>query len=73
MSDKPDGGPAFPCDWEDYQAGMGGMTLRDHFAGQAPPMPKQWWNDSPKNQHWLEVRAAWNYAYADAMLAEREK
>jgi hypothetical protein len=43
MSDKiNDGGPAFPCETYNGHALPGiGMTLRDWFAGQAPPMP-QW-------------------------------
>jgi len=28
------GGPAFPTKLENYNAGFGGMTLRDWFAGQ---------------------------------------
>ncbi len=33
---KPDGGPAFPCDLEDFNAGTGGdMSLRLWLAGHA--------------------------------------
>ena len=32
---KPDGGPAFPTDTEAFNAGLGGMSLRQHYAGEA--------------------------------------
>ncbi|TXH40927.1 MAG: hypothetical protein E6Q97_38710 [Desulfurellales bacterium] len=44
MKTKNDGGPAFPCQWLDFQPTTGeqvvreqyqGMSLRDWFAGQA--------------------------------------
>ena len=42
MSDLTDGGPAFPTvksDWDDdgkpFNFSVGGMSLRDYFAGQA--------------------------------------
>lgn len=44
-----DGGPAFPQnDLSTYNMGPaeknnGGMTLRDWFAGHAPPMPEDWY------------------------------
>ena len=55
-----------------------GMSLRDWFAGNAPPMPEQWWIDTKheygdKVGSYAEAIAAWNYFYADAMIAEREK
>ena len=54
-----------------------GMTLRDYFASHCPPMPEQWFNDSPRKKsdplwHWGEASAAWAYYYADAMLKARE-
>lgn len=48
---EPEGGPAFPCDWMDFQPGTGnqvareqyfGMTLRDYFAAKALPEASQW-------------------------------
>jgi len=71
-----DGRSAFPR--EDYQIDSGrgqpGMTLRDWFAGHAPEMTEQWFKDSAGDgQHWLEAQAAWSYAYADAMIAERDR
>lgn len=69
-----DGGPAFPSTVQDncdcaprYNAGYGGMSLRDWFAGQAlAGMP---WNHSiaPKQQ------AKECYQIADAMLAARNQ
>jgi len=42
MSERDDGGPAFPLPVDDdldcagrYASGYGGMSLRDHFAGEA--------------------------------------
>lgn len=70
------GGPAFPHpsppeSWGDPRCGM---TLRDWFAGHAPEMPEQWLQDTlAEGGHLLEALAAWNYSYADAMLAAREK
>ena len=79
---KDTGGPAFPTTPEHQEriSGLGGpgMTLRDWFATHAPPMPEQWFKDSPRNiadplWHWGEASAAWAFYYADAMLAERSK
>lgn len=75
MTTKPnDGGPAYPMHVPAH-SGFGphehpGMTLRDHFAGLAmqgmfyhPAL----WDNSPG------THAQNAYAYADSMLAEREK
>lgn len=78
MDDLKHGGPAFPLQsiGPDFAPGFGGMTLRDWFAGQAPDMPDQWWEDT-KEEHgggagsWAEAIASWRYFYADAMLAAR--
>ena len=62
--DKPnDGGPAFPVGL------LPGMSLRDYFAGQA--MGGQL--ADPDGEIDPKLIARWSYAYADAMLAEREK
>lgn len=89
MSAK-DGGPAYPrqliqiehpytFDPIDLRA-QSGMSLRDWFAGQAPPMPNEWltgWctaNPSLiRGHYWTAAIAAYAYFYADAMLAERMK
>ena len=80
MAEKKDGGPAFPVGrvfdprGNLVQAGASGMSLRDWFAGTAPPMTDTWLEDSlGEGDHYLDAQAAWNYAYADAMLAAREK
>lgn len=73
MSDKPDGGPAFP--WWDP-----GMSLRDAFAigaYQRAYIPLDF--SSPGNptdeelQRYADKAAKEAYRIADAMLAEREK
>ena len=62
--DKPnDGGPAFPVGL------LPGMSLRDYFAGQA--MAGQL--ADPDGEIDPKLIAKWSYAYANAMLAEREK
>ena len=62
--DKPnDGGPAFPVGL------LPGMSLRDYFAGQA--MGGQL--ADPDGEIDPKLIAKWSYAYANAMLAEREK
>jgi len=68
-----DGGPAFPyvnpnydSNW-DSRPQIGGMTLRDYFAGQAM-------NKGIINGDWdssIEWRAVCAYQVADAMLAAR--
>lgn len=78
---KKTGGPAFPQnDLSAYNMGPEGigdgtgMTLRDWFAAQAPEMTEQWFQDTlADGGHWLEARASWSYAYADAMLEAREE
>ncbi len=76
---KPDGGPAFPTVHEACPGcGIGrhgeGMSLRDHFAGQAlaglsVPNPR---DDSPEAWAW-DAFAQAAYMAADAMLAERDR
>lgn len=51
-----------------------GMSLRDYFAARAPVMTEQWFRDSRVDGiHWIDAQAAYSYAHADAMLAERKK
>lgn len=61
--------------------GAPGMSLRDYFAGQALPFVnevypdwqlKAWFGDRGGVTR-EEIRAKASYAYADAMLAERQK
>ena len=76
---KNDGGPAFP--WGDPP--RGGMSLRDYFAAAAltgnlaSVTPESAANirqlAKDNNMKLVELEARVAYAYADAMLAEREK
>lgn len=72
---KPDGGPAFPMQDQEFQSdGMGwkpsvpGMSLRDYFAAAA--LQGILAHDSTRNNETAAGRA---YGVADAMLAKREK
>ena len=53
------------------------MNLRDYFAANAPEPPKWWIDDYGKDIEDLQSEAQlisqWNYAYADAMITERDK
>lgn len=73
---KDDGGPAFPQLPVDFGNGpedpgpfkMGGMSLRDYFAGQA----LIGYNMSAEYRNLSDDKtAAWAYATADAMLRAR--
>lgn len=79
-----DGGPAYPMHVPAH-SGFGphehpGMTLRDHFAGQAmqgmyscQDFMNELVENSPTKTRCREIVSLWAYAQADAMLAEREK
>lgn len=59
------------CPGDPIFGDVGGMSLRDWFAGQA--MQAMMTQDAAA-QNWTDVKVAqWSYATADAMLAEREK
>lgn len=87
MSERNDGGPAFPHPERVEYAGAQpimenfapGMSLRDHFAGLAmasiiAKTPLKWVHDARLHGGGLsEMTANGAYAYADAMLAERAK
>lgn len=71
MSEKDNGGPAFPVgsgQWKDFP----GMTLRDWFAGQALAGWLAYFagTSSPMKP---ENMALESYQFADAMIAERDK
>lgn len=71
MSEKNDGGPAFPeCGERGKASGFEGMNLRDYFAGQA--LAGMCANkEDVGNSH--AMFAALAYSYSDAMITEREK
>ncbi len=74
---KPDGGPAFPCAWLDFQPHTGeqvvreqffGATLRDYFAAKAMAAYVS------TTQMYPDANIAiLSYRLADAMIAERNK
>ena len=67
MTDKPDGGRMFPDEW-----GVGGMQLRDYFAGQVVAAMV---GDGIRGHHdrFFSGVAASAYMMADAMIVERNK
>lgn len=83
MKETNDGGPAFPCDWLDFQPTTGaqivreqcpGMTLRDYIATKAM---EGWISDwlgpnTPKSEHLIPF-AKCCYELADVMLVERAR
>jgi hypothetical protein len=84
VSEQPinDGGPAFPGEQGHTPDGLWnqtwepGLSTRDYFAAHAPPMTNQWWEDTKaeyggRSGSYAEALAAWNYFYADRMLAAR--
>ena len=70
------GGPAFPSPSRiEHGNPIRGMSLRDYFAAHAPPEPAHWRGDG-HHQHTAGCLAClieWRFAYADAMLQERER
>lgn len=73
MSSKETGGPAFPVS-NGMVPDVQGMTLRDYFAAKAMAgmlaNPKLQPEILKRGQSWIESSA---WAWADAMLAERNK
>lgn len=73
-----DGGPAFPCQWYDFQPctgeqvvreQWGGMTLRDYFAAKAmQSLISKYGFISDE----INFAAEHSYEIADAMLKARE-
>lgn len=72
MSNKENGGPAFPCEnYGRYEFGDG-MTLRDYFAAKAMQSLLATITEYP-DERWREGLAMDAYMMADAMLKERHK
>jgi hypothetical protein len=72
MSEKDNGGPAFPNPYIGADPLEKGMTLRDWFAGQAMTAAAiQAFDDDSTVEQNARVAAAWSYAIADAMLEAR--
>lgn len=73
MSEKENGGMAFPMFFGDQIQPQGGMTLRDYFAAKYMAAHVAGWlandNDYPNREN----VAAYAYLQADAMLKERAK
>ena len=63
---KNDGGPAYPTTAEQWNDGFGGMSIRDEFAKEAMKVVGLYGDD-------LALAAKTAYAFADAMLAERNE
>ena len=81
MATKEDGGPAFPTidhteSGYPYCANFG-LSLRDWFAAHAPAPPKWWMDSFGRNTQdlgeYADVLTQWSYAYADSMIAARQK
>ena len=81
MSNKPDGGPAFPYKrpWMDRSGidrieHLPGMSLRDWLAGHAPQLPSYLQDVVPFNTpNPADGDADWRYMWADAMIERRDK
>jgi len=71
MSNKDNGGPAFPCEYEgSTRSDAFGMTLRDYFAAKA----MQSMIGSQEFRFWSpEAISSSAYFLADTMLEERKK
>lgn len=73
---KKDGGPAFPEKHYDENGDEyypDGMTLRDYFAGQATATDVDWMICIMADNQLPADRASARWAYADLMIAERDK
>jgi hypothetical protein len=83
MNPKDDGGPAFPSftrvsEWNENAATyieqsvpVGGMSLRDYFAGQVVQGCGGWPSQGLTAEQTYDVTAGFAYKVADAMLRAR--
>jgi hypothetical protein len=70
-----DGGPAHPCtEANGCNSGCPGMSLRDHFAGEALKglMARNWSDFEGTDEELITVWAKSSYYVADEMLKARE-
>ena len=77
MSNKDNGGPAFPIPGLQDDADFNGMTLRDYFAAKAMAalMPIYWeaQDEYESGKALMERQVKSAYEYADAMLEARNQ
>jgi hypothetical protein len=73
MSEKDDGGPAFP--WGEHGTHLGGATLRDYFAAKAMQamITKSNGQGETGGAAGVPVVAEYAYEYADAMIEARKQ
>ena len=70
MSNKDNGGPAFPCQYQgDTRSDMSGLSMRDYFAAKALGGMLADPSLSSVTTHSIALAA---YGYADAMLEARK-
>lgn len=70
MSDKQDGGQAFPCAGSEHGYPVAGMSLRDYFAAKAmQALIERYGYERSETDNLAEC----SYDVADSMLAERAK
>lgn len=78
-TEKDTAGPAFPEIGERGKAAGGeGISVRDYFAARAPlyPFPLPYIEPNKEVDSIMQIASiisAWNFAYADTMIAERSK
>lgn len=82
MSEKENGGPAFPRAETEHRRGQTGMSLRDYFAAKAllALISEPQWGEStslgfsigPKTDDQAKNYAVASYVLADAMLEARK-
>lgn len=75
MSGKDNGGPAFPpnAGWRDNDHECRGLTVRDYFAAKAMQSLVAMSDGYTHRQDQIKPMCADAYAWADAMLAERDQ
>ena len=72
-STKPFSDDSTSKEWNPYMVGHAGMSLRDYFAAAALPEAQRVSANVCKPEEVVSMGVAVAYAWADAMLAAREK